>query len=94
MWKKTGEIHLCVAYHKLNSITVRDAIPLPRIDEALQAIHSSNWFSSLYLAQGCLQLAMEENDIKRQHLEPVQQVYMSLLICHSDYQMLALLSVA
>ena len=65
VWKKTGEIHLCMDYHKLNSITVRDAFPLPRIDEALQAVHSSNWFSSFDLAQGYLQLAMEESDIKK-----------------------------
>ena len=52
-------------YRKLNSITVRDAFPLPRIDEALQAVHSSNWFTSFDLAQGYLQLAMEESDIKK-----------------------------
>ena len=52
-------------YWKLNSIMVRDAFPLPRIDEALQAVHSSNWFSSFDLAQGYLQLAMEESDIKK-----------------------------
>ena len=52
-------------YRKLNSITVRDAFPLPRIDEALQAVHSSNWFSSFDLAQGYLQLAMEESNIKK-----------------------------
>ena len=46
VWKKTGEIRLCLDYHKLNSIMVRDAFPLPRIDKALQAVHSSNWFSS------------------------------------------------
>ena len=40
--KKSGEIHLCVDYQKLNSIMVRDAFPLPRIDEALQNVHSSN----------------------------------------------------
>ena len=33
--KKSGEIRLCMDYQKLNSITVRDAFPLPRIDEAL-----------------------------------------------------------
>ena len=44
---------------------VRDAFPLPRIDEALQAVHSSNWFSSFDLVQGYLQLAMEESDIKK-----------------------------
>ena len=69
---------------------VRDAFPLPRIEEALQAVHSSNWFSSFDLAQGYLQLAMEESDIKRLHLEPVQWVCTSSLICHSDSQMQAL----
>ena len=63
--KKTGEICLCMDYHKLNSITVRDAFPLPRIDEALQAIHSSNWSLSFDLAQGYLWLAMEEGNIKK-----------------------------
>ena len=44
---------------------VRDAFPLPRIDKALQAVHSSNWFISFDLAQGYLQLAMEESNIKK-----------------------------
>ena len=44
---------------------VRDAFPLHKIDEALQAVHSSNWFSSFDLAQGYLQLAMEESNIKK-----------------------------
>ena len=65
MQKKTGEIRLCMDYRKLNSIMVRDAFPLPRIDEALQAVHSSNWFTSFNLAQEYLQLAMEESDIKK-----------------------------
>ena len=63
--KKTGKICLCMDYQKLNSIMVRDAFPLPRIDEAMQAVHGSNWFSSFDLAQGYLQLAMEESDIKK-----------------------------
>ena len=65
VWKKTGEICLCMDYHKLNSIMVRDTFPLPRIDKALQAVHSSSWFSSFDLAQGYLQLAMEESNIKK-----------------------------
>ena len=44
---------------------VRDTFPLPRIDEALQVVHSTNWFSSFDLAQGYLQLAMEESDLKK-----------------------------
>ena len=52
-------------YRKLNSITIRDAFPLPYIDEALQVVHNSNVFTSFDLAQGYLQLAMAEDDIKK-----------------------------
>ena len=44
---------------------VRDAFPLPRIDEALQAVHSSNWFMPFDLTQGYCQLAMEEGNIQK-----------------------------
>ena len=50
--KKTGEICLQVDYEKLNSITIRDAFPLPCFDQTLQAVHSSNVFTSFDLAQG------------------------------------------
>ena len=53
--KKSRGIYLCVDYRKLNSITIRDAFPLPCIDEALQAVHSINVFTSFELVQGCLQ---------------------------------------
>ena len=39
-------------------VTVRDSFPLPRIEEALQAVKSAMWFTSIDLAQGYLQLAM------------------------------------
>ena len=68
---------MCMDYHKLNLIMVWDTFPFPRIDKALQAIHSSNWFLSFSLSQGYHELVMEESDIKRQHLEPVQCIYMS-----------------
>ena len=42
VWKKMGEICLCMDYCKLNSIMVMDAFPLSKIDKALQGFHSSN----------------------------------------------------
>ena len=62
--KKTGEIWLCVGYHKLNSIAVGDAFPLPQIDEALQAVNNCQWFISFDLAQG-LQMPVAESDIHK-----------------------------
>ena len=63
--RKTGEIHIWVDYRKLNSITIQGAFPLPHVDEPLQVVHNCNVFTSFNLAQGYLQLAMEEDDIKK-----------------------------
>ena len=63
--KKTGEIHLCIDFHKLNVISIRDSFPLPRIEEALQAVQATIWFTSFDLAQSYLQMAMEEEDIQK-----------------------------
>ena len=65
VWKKTGEIHLCVDYRKLNSITIQDAFPLPHINKVLQEVHNFNVFTSFHLAPGYLQLALAEDDIRK-----------------------------
>ena len=44
---------------------VWDAFPLPRIDEALQAVHNCQWFMSFDLVQGYLQMPVEEADIPK-----------------------------
>ena len=61
--KKTSEICLCVDFRRLNAISICDSFPLPRIEESLQAIQAAVWISSFDLAQGYLQMAMEEEDI-------------------------------
>ena len=42
---------------------VRDAFPLPPIDEAFQAVHNCQWFLSFDLVQGYLQMPVDEADI-------------------------------
>ena len=39
--KKSGKICLCVDFRKLNAISIRDSFPLPRIEEALQAVQAA-----------------------------------------------------
>ena len=63
--KKSGEIRLCIDFRALNAVTICDSFPLPRIEEALQAVKSAMWFTSFDLAQGYLQLAMDEADIHK-----------------------------
>ena len=63
--KKSGEIHLCINFRALNAVAICDSFPLPCIEKALQAVKSAMWFTSFDLAQGYLQLAMDEADIHK-----------------------------
>ena len=68
--------------------------PPLRTDEALQAVHKSNSFSSFDLVHRYLQLAMEESDINKTEFRASSTVCMSSFIYHLDSQMQALASVA
>lgn len=50
--KKDGSWRFCVNYKKLNSVTHKDAFPLPRIEETLTSMSQAQWFSTLDLASG------------------------------------------
>ena len=49
-------------YRKLNSITRKDAYPLSRIDDTLDTLHGSMWFTTLDLASGYWQVEVEKRD--------------------------------
>ena len=45
--KKDGTLRLCIDYKQLNSKTVRDSHPLPRVQDALESLGGNQWFSLL-----------------------------------------------
>ncbi len=50
--KKDGTMRFCVDYRKLNDVTKKDAYPLPRIDDTLDALRGSMYFNTLGLYSG------------------------------------------
>lgn len=58
--KKGGDIRICVDYRKLNSYTIKDVYPLPRMDDILDALSNATVFSTLDLASGYHQVPMAE----------------------------------
>lgn len=60
--KKNGKWRFCVDYRRLNDITVKDAYPLPRIDDILDTLSGAKYFSTIDMASGYWQCEVQEED--------------------------------
>eukprot|EP00731_Ephydatia_muelleri_P035934 Em0180g1a len=61
----TRYLSIAILAKGVNSMTQKDAYPLPRIDETLEALTGSQFFTTLDLASGYWQVEMEEADRKK-----------------------------
>ena len=60
--KKDGSTRFCVDYRALNSVTIKDAFPIPKIAQTFDALRGAKFFSSMDLASGYWQVPIAEKD--------------------------------
>ncbi|CAF4697253.1 unnamed protein product, partial [Rotaria magnacalcarata] len=65
--EKDGSLRFCIDYRTLNAVTIRDAYPIPRIDDTLDALEEVKFISTIHLRSGYWQVQI---DPKSQALTP------------------------
>jgi hypothetical protein len=63
--KKDGTQTLCVDYHAMNEVTVKNKYPLPRIDDLFDQLYGEFVFTKIDLRSGYHQLKIRECDISK-----------------------------
>ena len=63
--KKDGGVRMCVDYRALNKVTVHNRYPLPRIDELLDRLQGSRYFTKIDLRSGYYQIRMHPDSVQK-----------------------------
>lgn len=82
--KKDGTVRFCLDYRKINDVTLKDSQPLSRINDSLDGLSGSMWFSTLYLKIGYWRVKVEPKDRPKTVLQRLIVGFGSLKLCHLD----------
>jgi hypothetical protein len=63
--KKDGTKRMCIDYCTLNSMTIKNKYPLPRIEDLLDRLKKAKFFSKIDLRSGYHQMKIQEQDIPK-----------------------------
>jgi hypothetical protein len=63
--KKDGTNRMCIDYRTLNSMTIKNKYPLPRIEDLLDRLKKAKFFSKIDLRSGYHQMKIREQDIPK-----------------------------
>jgi hypothetical protein len=63
--KKDGTQRMCVDYHSLNEVTIKNKYPLPRIDDLFDQLKGACVFSKIDLGSGYHELKIRAFDVPK-----------------------------
>jgi hypothetical protein len=63
--KKDNSLRLCVDYHPLNAVTIKNKYPLPRIDILFDQLAGAKVFSKIDLRSGYHQIKIRPSDVPK-----------------------------
>ena len=56
--KPNGKVRLCTDFRKVNSVTIKDSYPLPRIDDIIDAVGNAKFLTQIDLVKGYYQIPL------------------------------------
>lgn len=62
VWKKNGDLRICIDFRWLNAYTIKEAHPLPHQADCLVALECNAHFSAIDLTSGFHNIPMSEED--------------------------------
>uniref|UniRef100_A0A158P4S6 RNA-directed DNA polymerase n=1 Tax=Tetranychus urticae TaxID=32264 RepID=A0A158P4S6_TETUR len=63
--KKDGGTRLCIDFRRLNALTIDDKMPLPRINDVIDRLQGSKYFSTLDVKWGYWHIEMDPESIEK-----------------------------
>ena len=63
--KKNGKTRFCVDYRKLNEVSIKDAYPLPRMDDIFSVLGKASYYSTIDLTDAFWSIRVREEDIPK-----------------------------
>jgi hypothetical protein len=63
--KKDGTLRMCVDYHSLDAVTIKNKYPLPRIDALFDQLASAKVFSKIDFQLGYHQIKIRPQDVPK-----------------------------
>ena len=89
--KKGGQLRFCCDFRYLNAVTIKDAYPIPRIDESLSKLGDAKFFTTLDLGSAFWQVPLRKKDREktgfrvRVGIVPVEEDALRLVQCNGHF---------